>query len=377
MKRQINVDLLRGFIMILMAIDHASGMVANVHFMEVWGLSFKSYPTILWWLTRFVSHLCATGFFFLMGISIYLFNIKRKAIGWDNKRIKSYFIKRGCMIISFIFFLEGPAWLLSGLSKNVVKTDQLILPGNFEGGFFIPTSVLYGLGMCLIIGSFLSNLKPWQLLSITFGAFGLSSWYIYGADPTSTYNALEILCIVPGISSGVMSIYPIIPWIGVTAFGIFWGQSLYLKKDNIYLLSLKTGVLLITLFIGLRYMEIGNFHMNSYHDWVSFFTLVKYPPSVCFILITLGINLILFYAFSKVKNAFVIKPLLLFGQTALFFYILHLYVYAFFAAFFPTGCSILTLYIIWFLGLIICYFGCKKFLKFKKAKPADSLWRLI
>lgn len=376
MQRTAPIDLLRGFIMVLMAIDHASAMIARTHFTEVWGLAFKGYPDLGWWLARFLSHLCAPGFFFLMGMSVFLFSQSRSQKGWKQWRIKKYLWKRAGIIILLMYLLEFPAWGLGNLFKAAegISTEGLPLPGSYTGGFILPTTVLYGLASCMFIGSFLWKLPKVILLGISLLSFGISGSYISFLSTDTPFHPIEVLTLVPGFSNGAMSLYPIIPWIGVTAFGILWGRLLHEQKERIYPISLFTGLTMIVLFFILRSQNIGNFHMNQYDDFISFFTLIKYPPSITFALITCGINLILFYLFSRIKS---FPPLRLFGQTAMFFYIAHLYLYALIGAFFPYGTSIYVMYGLWLLGLVMLYFICDRYLKFKKGKPTDSIWKMI
>jgi len=114
----------------------------------------------------------------------------------------------------------------------------------------------------------------------------------------------------------------------------------------------------------LRSLGLGNFQYDNYNSWVEFFTLIKYPPSVTFILFTIGANLILLYAFNKLSAMRWLKPVKIFGQTAMFFY--HLYFYAIIGIAFPTGCNIFIMYGIWIFGLIVLYFICQSFLLFKQ-----------
>ncbi len=376
MKRTDTIDLLRGFIMIFMALDHASAMVGRVHFSEMWGVDFKGYPDLSWWFTRFISHLCAPGFFFLMGMSIYLFAKKRKEAKWSDKDIYIYFLKRGGIILLFMLFLEFPAWLL-GMSFSQVQDSGGAMPGNYSGGFLIPTTVLYGLGMCMIIGGFLWKLKHWQFLMISVLSFLASGLYISNSIPTEAFNPIEHFLIVPGMSSGAMTIYPIIPWLGVATFGMFMAELLTRKKEKFYNISLMIGFSFLAIFTLLRFLEVCNFQIHTYDDWISFFTLIKYPPSLNFILVTCGINLIILFIFSKINHHKWLKPVLVFGQTAMFFYIAHLYLYAIISIAFPLGADIEIMYLFWILGLLILYFICNRFLEFKKSKPLDSIWRMI
>jgi len=369
------IDLLRGLIMILMALDHASAMIARVHFMEVWGIEFSGYPSLGWWFTRFVSHLCAPGFFFLMGLSIGLFAEKRKKEGWGTAKIRNYFLKRGSLILGIMIFLELPAWGLSMIFGDAGAGTMM--PGAAQGGFAFPTTVLYGLGACMLITAFIFQWSKLVLLSISFAAFTLSGIYISGLDFSQSFSPFEHLLLVPGLSSDVMVIYPIIPWIGVVTFGIFWSRLLLEKQEQIYQYSLYTGLTFIAIFLGLRFLEVGNFQYGASVDWISFFTLIKYPPSLSFILFTCGANLVLFYLFSLLTTQKWLKPVKVFGQTAMFFYIAHLFLYALLGAPFPQGVSIFLLYLLWLTGLIILYFICRWYIQFKRSKAAGSIWKMI
>ncbi len=375
MNRTQSIDLLRGTIMIFMALDHASAMIARVHFTEIWGVDFSPYPDIAWWFTRFISHLCAPGFFFLMGMSIYLFAQKRLSASWTPKQIYTYFIKRGTMILLFMLFLEIPAWIIGFYFNQLPSSSSM--PGHVDGFFIFPTTVLYGLGACMIIGGFLWKLKPWQLGLLSISSFVGSAFYISTLHPADAFHPLEHFLIVPGMSTGAMVLYPIIPWIGVVCFGIFWGKIVAQNQDKIFVWSLQTGLSFMLIFLLIRFLAFGNFQHNAYEDWISFFTLIKYPPSIVFILITCGLNLMLLALFTKLTNKTWLKPVLLFGQTAMFFYILHLYCYAIIGILFPTGTSIGTMYLVWFSVLFILYFSCQRFLDFKRSKPLNSLWRMV
>lgn len=371
------IDLLRGFIMMLMALDHASAMIGRVHFSELWGVKFEGYPSLIWWLNRFVSHLCAPGFFFLMGMSIFLFGQNRIKSNWTKGQIRAYFAKRGGIILFLMFFLEFPAWGLSfWFEERTAEPGKMVMPGA-ETDFLIPTSVLYGLGMCMIIGGWLWQLKPWQLLTITIGSFGLSWFYITNLNPDQAFSPLEHFLIVPGRSWGALVIYPIIPWLGVATFGMFWAQLLQSQGEKFYKISLFTGLSFVSLAILLRFNDLANFNIDDNDDWISFFTLVKYPPSIVFALLTCGINLILLFLFSLLVNQSWLRPIHVFGQTAMFYYIAHLYIYAAIGYAFPNGCSLPMLYFCWILGLVLLYFICNWFLNFKQKKPATSFWRMI
>lgn len=378
--RTTSIDLLRGFIMILMALDHASAMIGRMHFSEFWGVPFGGYPNLAWWWTRFLSHLCAPGFFFLMGMSIFLFAQKRLASQWSSKQIYRYFLKRGSIILLLMFLLEFPAWGLSMALKTTATNTAptaMHIPGLVGSYFIIPTSVLYGLGACMMLAGFLWKLRPWMLLLITIGSFALSSWYISHANPNAAFHPLEHFLLVPGKSPGAMVLYPIIPWLGLTTFGMAWAQLLQYIGDKFYKITFITGCTFIVIFTILRLANWGNFTIANNDNWIHFFTLVKYPPSIAFALLTCGLNLILLAVFAHFSEQKWLYPVKIFGQTAMFFYLSHLYLYAIMGAAFRAGCSITTMYACWLIGLVVLYFICQRFLRFKQQKPNHSLWRML
>lgn len=107
--RLMHLDALRGLIMILMAIDHASYFIAHTHVSEFWGIPLPQYQSALPFLTRFVTHFSAPGFFFLMGVGMILFADSRRKLGWTKNAIRKHFILRGLLLIAMQIFIETPA----------------------------------------------------------------------------------------------------------------------------------------------------------------------------------------------------------------------------------------------------------------------------
>ena len=124
-QRLVALDAHRGFIMVLMAIDHASYFIARVHSAEFWGIALPVYPNGFWFLTRWITHLCAPGFFFLMGIGMILFADARRQAGWEEGRITRFFVIRGLLLIFLQLFVEDPAWILGDLSAG---TGVMVYP---------------------------------------------------------------------------------------------------------------------------------------------------------------------------------------------------------------------------------------------------------
>jgi len=124
---------------------------------------------------------------------------------------------------------------------------------------------------------------------------------------------------------------------------------------------------------------VGDFHPPAGPGWVAFLNLTKYPPSLAYLLVTLGIDLLLLAFLSRREEILKRwgKPLLVFGRTALFFYIAHLYVFALMGLAFPKGVPLGWMYLFWLGGLALLYFLCSWYARFKARKAADSVWRMF
>ncbi len=371
------MDLLRGLIMVFMALDHASAFVGRMHFTEMWGLPFEGYPDVGWWLTRFLSHLCAPGFFLLMGMGITWLSKKRKEKGWTDGQVRKYLLKRGGIILLIMFFLEFPAWGFGSIWGSSSGGSGFSMPGDPNLTFLIPSTVLYGLATSMMASAFLWKAKNWMLPLITIACFALSAWYVGTSEPKEPFLFLEHMFLVPGASTGALVIYPLIPWLGICTFGM-WLARLSEKGEGFFRKTvLGIGILFLIVFFPLRYSGLGNFQISAFSEITSFFSLVKYPPSLCFALWTVGVNLILLFLFSFANGQKWLTPIRVFGQTAMFFYIVHLYLYGILGIPFPTGSGIALLYLMWLLGLIPLFFICRWYIGFKRGKPEHSIWKMI
>ena len=88
-QRFVSLDAHRGLIMVLMAIDHASYFIARVHSAEFWGMALPIYSSVFWFWTRWVTHLCAPGFFFLMGVGMIFFADARRKAGCQGEALRA------------------------------------------------------------------------------------------------------------------------------------------------------------------------------------------------------------------------------------------------------------------------------------------------
>ncbi|MEJ2737664.1 MAG: heparan-alpha-glucosaminide N-acetyltransferase domain-containing protein [Anaerolineae bacterium] len=335
-------DALRGLIIIFMALDHANHFIAHKHPpSEIWDGVFPVYYDVVAFLTRLVTHLAAPGFFFLMGVGMLLFAHSRQQRGWGKWPVIRHFLIRGLVLIALQLLIVNRAWELS--------------PGGW--GFDIYFGVLCALGGSMILGSLLLWLPPAFLLLITLGLFvgieflhpGLGMWNSIQHDP------VNVILLRPGGTASLYSLYPVLAWLELVTFGMFFGH--WLKKDP--------------------RKALGRAWKNS---WIDFLNPVKYPPSMTFTLMTTGVNMILLWLFSLPRKRAQrwLEPLAVFGRAPLFFYVLHLFLYlgmGYLLA--PNGTSIPIMYPFWLLGLLILFPLTWWYGRFKRRQPVNSILRFL
>jgi uncharacterized membrane protein len=370
--RLLPVDALRGLLIVLMALDHANHFVAQKHpASEMWGGPCPTYTDPIAFLTRVITHLSAPGFFFLMGVGMFLFANARRKQGWSEWAIVRFFLIRGGMLIALKFLLINRAWELS--------------PGDW--GILIYIGVLFALGGTLILGSFFLRLKTAYLLIVTVVLFVGTELLVpsrWGDMPLANpIDLLNPLLIRPGGMSaiGLWSNYPILPWLELVIFGLAFGHWLTDDAPQAYRRALLLGSVFLLACVVLRTLNgFGNIRPRMGNTWIDFFNVVKYPPSMTFTLLTMGINLILLSAFARVgeKLRSVLSALAVFGRAPLFFYTLHLFLYAGLGWLFtPRGTSIPAMIPFWLLGLLILYPLCLWFGRLKQRQPATSILRFF
>ncbi len=379
--RLVPLDSLRGLIIILMALDHANHFIAHQHPSGEYYSGLPKYNNSftgsLLFLTRFVTHLCAPGFFFLMGIGMVYFSTSRQDRGWSNLEIMRHFWIRGIILITLQIFVVNRIW-------------ELHPDGFFPWPYF---GVLYALGGAMILGSFTLQLRIRSLVllilplilftefdssgSIGFGPFERSDY-----QPLYDQSSLVLLFFIAGGNDTIWVNYPILAWMKVLIFGIIFGKMLIENPEQTYRRGMRIGVAFLGAFFILRILNgYGNSQpLPGNFSWIDFLNVVKYPPSITFVLLTLGINLLILYGLWLVppNREKYLKPLVVFGQVALFVYILHLLLYAIIGNLLtPNGSELYEMYIIWVLGLLVLYPICFYYGKFKHSQPSNSIMRMF
>ena len=380
-RRLLSLDAMRGLIMVLMALDHASFFLAKTHSHEFWGTAMPCYDSAMPFLFRAVTHLCAPGFFLLMGVGMALFIAGRIREGWGNRRVTRFFLIRGLMLIAVQQFLENPAWYLGslGTAAGAFTFRGGPIPGGGASSEFY-LGVLYGLGSTMVVWGLFFRLPSSAVMALSMAAIGLTQVVISEfADPQALYPPFLRMLVIPGHSDAWMVFYPTIPWMGITGLGMVLGRLLRGHSAGVARSLWISGAGALVFFVILRLLNgFGNFH-GAAPGWIGFFNLTKYPPSLSFLLLTTGIDLLLLRAWMWLESRRLSggRTLAVFGSSPLFFYITHLYLYAFMGWAFPNGMGLAQMVPFWVAGLLILYPLCLWYGRFKQRRPTDSLWRLL
>jgi uncharacterized membrane protein len=380
LKRLSSLDLFKGLIMVFMAIDHVSYFIAKNHYYEFWGITPPHFPDAISFFTRFITHLCAPGFFFMMGAGMIFLRNSRLELGWTESKITRFFLVRGCILIFLQFNLENPAWLIGALSDRSQSLVSMVIPGGGEK-IFLHFGVLYALGASMIIWALLFRFRTSIILALSAASLLLTQILIPAAENVERlYSPILRMLFIPGRTGIMQVLYPLIPWLGFTGLGIVFAKKLARDRKSILRWSLWGGSISLILFVVVRSLGMfGNFHPIQDSSLISFLNVTKYPPSLAFAFLTLGLNGFLLFIAAKFEAGLEnrAKPLLIFGQTALFFYITHLFLFAFIGLAFPTGAGYGWVYMIWIGGVAALYPLCLWYGKFKRKKSLHSIWRFF
>jgi uncharacterized membrane protein len=298
-----SIDVVRGVIMIIMALDHTR---------DFFGMSGQS-PTNLasasaaLFLTRWVTYFCAPVFFLLTGTGAYL-SLRRRSRG-DLSR---FLLTRGLWLI----FLEVVPLRCVAYQFNADYRVTMLL-------------VLWALGWAMIVLSALVRLPAFLVTAL--GVVMIVGHNLF--DSVKSANPIWSILHAPGVVLAtpahiVFVAYPLVPWIGVTAVGYGLGQVYGWDGERRRAFLLRLGLALSLAFLVIR-------GLNTYGDqarWLpqgtpgftvlSFLNTTKYPPSLLFLLMTLGPAMIFLWSVDR-GTPRALRPALVIGKVPLFYYVLH------------------------------------------------------
>ena len=303
MKRVEAVDVVRGAIMIVMALDHTRD------FFGVPGVSPTdvSRAGAALFLTRWITNICAPVFFLLTGTGACL-ALRKRTVG----ELSRFLFTRGLWLV----VVELVVLRCLGYQFNVDYRVTMLL-------------VLWALGWSMIALSALVHLPVWAVTA--FGLVMIAGHNLFdGIRPTTA-----ILAVLHGpgfVINGphvVFASYPLIPWIGVTAAGFGLGRIYDWAPERRRRFLLRAGVLVSAAFVVLRGLNVYGDSSRWRHQAstaatvLSFLNTTKYPPSLLFLLMTLGPVLLALRAADGDTRGWM-RPALVFGRVPMFYFVLHL-----------------------------------------------------
>jgi uncharacterized membrane protein len=310
-----SVDALRGAIMMLMAIDHIRDYIARsaMQFLP----TDLSRTTAAIFFTRWITHFCAPVFILTAGLGAFLWMNRGKH---SKSELSRYLITRGAWLI----FLEITVLRFILLSQISFRTNPVLLMILWAIGLsMIALAALIYLPMRVLAGFSIAIIALHNLLDgVSAGSFGRAAWLW---DILHQQGAFTLL----GIS--FQTAYPVLPWIGVMAAGYCLG-TLFLwdaKRRRRYLLRL--GLALTVAFIVLRGINIygdpapWSHQPTARFTVLSFLNTTKYPPSLEFLLMTLGPAIAAMAWLERFHFSFT-NPVIVFGRVPFFYYAGHLLV---------------------------------------------------
>ncbi len=289
-----SVDALRGLIMMIMAIDHASATIARQHASEFWAGAMSAYTSAFPFITRWITHVCAPGFFFLMGAGIYWYAAARRESGGSEGAVIRRTVWRGFAIFVTGQLLEAPILFLSSLLKPAkVSLNQISAPPPIDGSeMYWGLITLSGLGMVMMVCGLLLRLRPWAWLLVSaLCVVATNSLLPASGKPGPLW---ETILLAPGLSQHVMVVYPVIPWLAGAAAGMYFGYWWRGNPDRAGRRVWILGAVLLLTGVALRAAGgWGNIRLPRDGSWIEFLNNVKYPPSLVFWTMSLGIGLLL------------------------------------------------------------------------------------
>lgn len=376
-----SIDVLKGLVMVIMALDHIRDFI---HFPAFFfDPADPEQSTLPIFFTRFITHFCAPIFCFLAGTSAFMVG-KRKS----KNELSSFLLKRGLWLVFIEMGIVNFAW-----SFDIYFNTLGLM-------------VIWSLGISMIILAVLIHLqrKIILLFSLTliFGHNLLDNIHFDGNEFWSILHVFSTFNLDSGRELFVA--YPIIPWVAVMSLGYYFGPFYDKsydseKRKNLFNLI---GFLAIITFVILRFTNIYG-DPTSWKDYgvvsknlISFFNPSKYPPSLDYLLMTLGAAFIFLANSEKLKGK-VVEFFSTFGRVPFFYYILHLYLIHLIALIFaelsgfgwetmiledwvtesPTlkgfGYPLWVVYIVWIGVVLLLYPICKKFDNYKQNNK-DKWW---
>ena len=382
-RRITSIDFLRGVVMIIMALDHVRMYFGyGTWYSEPTNLATT---TPLLFFTRWVTHFCAPVFVFLTGTSAFLYGLNKTR----TSQVAWFLFTRGIWLVFAELTIVNFAWTFdSTFSFRILQIiwaigiSLMIL----SALVFLPAKIIFLLGAIILFGHNL--LDPIEVNGLSILDL---IWYVLH-QPNTLFLGNTLVSLV----------YPILPWMELMALGYGFGM-LYARgypDENRRQWLLAAGLGMVLLFLLLRGFNLygesrpWNMQNTSIFTVMAFLNTTKYPPSLHFLLMTMGPALILL-ALSEGVHRRITSPIVVFGRVPFFFYVLHLYLIHSLAllalvlkgrdwheyilslsamgsgSLSNFGFSLGTVYLIWIGVIVLLYPLCIWYQRYKEKNPSQ------
>jgi uncharacterized membrane protein len=375
-QRITSIDLLRGLVMIIMALDHVRDYFHIGAFQ--YDPTDLSKTTGIVFLTRFITHFCAPVFMLLSGTSAYLVGTRK------GKRALSMFLfTRGLWLVFLELTVVNFGWFFDFHYNNT------------------GTLVIWALGVSMMALSLLIHLPRAVILAFSltmiFGHNLLDNFHVNTGIGRYAWALLHEPKVFQLNHVAWFALYPLVPWIGVMSLGYCLGSWYnHVDAGKRKQLLLFTGIASIILFVALRYTNwygdaaVWTHQSTASFTLLSFLNVSKYPPSLLYLLVTLGPAMI-FLSFAEKSNGWLSRQIQVIGRVPMFYYLVHIYLIHFAAmaaaqlsaghswsdmllvnwvSFDPKlqgyGFNLATTYLVWFALIVVLYFLCRWYDQYKR-----------
>jgi len=298
--RLTSIDMLRGLVIVLMALDHTRDFFGPALFDP----EDLAKTTPLWFATRWITHLCASTFVLLAGTSAFLRGTKS-----GIPSLSRYLVTRGLLLLVLEATWISFSWQF-GYNVTILQVLWALGMGMIflAGLAWLPLPAIAAIAALLIV--------PHNLLDTIQSNHPLwLAWHQRGFWPVAG-------------NYGVYLAYPLMPWLGLIAAGYALGPVFQWEPARRQRFLVIAGSVLLLAFVILR---SGNFYGDPdpwspqgrgfVWDFISFIRVHKYPPSLLYLCVTVGIALPVLAWFERLRP---IPLLMLFGGTPMFFYVIHI-----------------------------------------------------
>jgi uncharacterized membrane protein len=366
-----SIDLLRGLVMVVMALDHTRD------FFGASGANPRDVTDSALFLTRWITHFCAPTFVLLAGASAYLYGARGRSTG----ELSRFLLIRGLWLIlieltvvrfgwrfnfTLDFFAFQVIWVLGA---SMVVLAALV---------YLPRWAIASVGLAMIAGHNLLDGIPAQ-------ALGSAAWI---------WNFVHQPALVRTQSGGLFPLYSLVPWIGVMAAGYALVPAMRLEEETRRRVLIRLGAATTIGFVVLRATNLyGDPAIWTVQNtWLatvlSFINCEKYPPSLLYLSMTLGPALMLLALFDGMRGRLA-DWMVTFGRVPFLYYVVHIYLIHLLAVLYASaahgdasfllmgfpmqkpsgyGLSLIGLYLVWAVVVVTLYPLCRWFAALKQRR---------